>query len=46
VQQQLLGGTEDLAGDHAWGHDPATTPLYGWLRERGLLDPVYPPLRP
>jgi ectoine hydroxylase-related dioxygenase (phytanoyl-CoA dioxygenase family) len=46
VQQQLLGGTEDLDGDHAWGHDPATTPLYGWLKERGLLNPAYPPLRP
>lgn len=33
-------------GDHAWGHDPATTPLYGWLRERGFLDPANPPLRP
>ena len=33
-------------GDHAWGHDPATTPLYGWLKERGLLDPAHPPLRP
>ena len=33
-------------GDHAWGHSPATTPLYGWLRERDLLDPAYPPLRP
>jgi len=46
VQQQLLGGTEDLGGDHAWGHDPATTPLYGWLKERGLLDPANPPLKP
>jgi ectoine hydroxylase len=25
VQQQLLGGAEVLDGDHAWGHDPATT---------------------
>ena len=46
VQQQLLGGTEDPGGDHAWGHDPAATPLYGWLRERGLLDSANPPLRP
>ena len=46
VQQQLLGGAEDPGGDHAWGHDPATTPLYGWLKERGLLDPANPPLRP
>jgi ectoine hydroxylase len=46
VQQQLLGGPEDPGGDHAWGHDPATTPLYGWLKERGFLDPANPPLRP
>ena len=46
VQQQLLGGAEDPDGDHAWGHDPATTPLYGWLKERGSLDPANPPLRP
>jgi len=46
VQQQLLGGAEDPGGDHAWGHDPATTPLYGWLKERGCLDPANPPLRP
>ncbi len=25
---------------------PATTPLYGWLKGRDLLDPAYPPLRP
>jgi hypothetical protein len=24
----------------------ATTPLYGWLKEQGLLDPANPPLRP
>jgi len=46
VQQQLLGGAEDPGGDHAWGHDPATTPLYGWLNERGLLTPAHPPLQP
>jgi hypothetical protein len=46
VQQQLLGGAEDLGGDHAWGHDPATTPLYGWLKERGFLTPAHPPLKP
>jgi ectoine hydroxylase-related dioxygenase (phytanoyl-CoA dioxygenase family) len=46
VQQQLLGGAEDPDGDHAWGHDPATTPLYGWLQERGSLDPAHPPLKP
>jgi ectoine hydroxylase len=45
-QPQLLGGTEDAGGDHAWGHDPATTPLHGWLNERGFLDPANPPLRP
>jgi len=46
VQQQLLGGAEDLGGDHAWGHDPATTPLYGWLKERGFLTPANPSLQP
>ena len=46
VQQQLLGGAGHADGDHAWGHDPATSPLYGWLQERGLLDPANPPLRP
>jgi ectoine hydroxylase len=46
VQRQLLGGLQPGDGDHAWGHSPATTPLYGWLRERDLLDPAYPPLRP
>jgi hypothetical protein len=46
VQQQLLGGAADPGGDHAWGHHPATTPLYGWLKEQGLLDPANPPLRP
>src|SRR6266705_496186 len=46
VQQQLLGGAEELGGDHAWGHDPATTPLHGWLKERGFLTPAHPPLQP
>jgi ectoine hydroxylase len=46
VQQQLLGGAGHAGGDHAWGHDPATSPLYGWLNERGFLDPANPPLRP
>jgi hypothetical protein len=46
VQQQLLGGAGDPGEDHAWGHDPATTPLYGWLKERGFLDPGNPPLKP
>lgn len=46
VQQQLLGGIGDCNGDHAWGHHPGATPLYGWLKERGLLDPANPPLKP
>jgi phytanoyl-CoA dioxygenase PhyH len=46
VQQQLLGGVGRGDGDHAWGHDPETTPLYAALRERGLLDPAHPPLIP
>jgi hypothetical protein len=46
VQRQLLGGLQPGDGDHAWGHFPATTPLYGWLRERDLLDPAYPQIRP
>ena len=46
VQQQLLGGAEDLDGDHAWGHDPATTPLYGWLKERDYLTSANLPLKP
>ncbi|HEY2507608.1 MAG TPA: phytanoyl-CoA dioxygenase family protein [Streptosporangiaceae bacterium] len=51
VRRQLLGGigegiAGELDGDHSWGHYPATTPLYWWLQERGLLDPACPPLRP
>jgi ectoine hydroxylase len=46
VQRQLLGGLKESDGDHAWGHFPAATPLYGWLKERNLLDPASPPLRP
>jgi len=46
VQRQLLGGLDRVDGDHAWGHYPESTPLYGWLSERGLLDPASPPLRP
>jgi ectoine hydroxylase len=46
VRRQLLGGLKDGAGDHAWGHFPAATPLYGWLKERNLLDPASAPLRP
>jgi ectoine hydroxylase len=46
VQRQLLGGLPETDGDHAWGHYPASTPLYGWLRDRNLLDPANPPLKP
>jgi ectoine hydroxylase len=46
VQRQLLGGLGRTDGDHAWGHEPGSTPLHGWLAERGLLDPASPPLRP
>lgn len=46
VQRQLLGGLADAGGEHAWGHDPASTPLHGWLAERSLLDPANPPLKP
>jgi ectoine hydroxylase len=45
VQRQLLGGAGDGTGDHAWGHDPQTTPLYRWLGEQGLFDSASPPLR-
>ncbi|HEY2576833.1 MAG TPA: phytanoyl-CoA dioxygenase family protein [Streptosporangiaceae bacterium] len=45
VQRQLLGGAGDGSGDHAWGHYPETTPLYGWLQERALFDHSNPPLR-
>ena len=44
VQRQLLGGLPDKSGDHAWGHYPESTPLYGWLKERDLFDPSNPPL--
>jgi hypothetical protein len=50
VRQQLLGGSEGGNeggnGDHVWGHYPEAAPLYGWLKERGLLDPAHPPLKP
>jgi hypothetical protein len=46
VQRQLLGGAGDGTGDHAWGHDEKSTPLYLELRDRGLLDPANPPLKP
>jgi ectoine hydroxylase len=46
VQRQLLGHVGDGTGDHSWGHFPETTPLYGELASRGLLDPEHPPLIP
>jgi len=46
VQRQLLGHAGDGTGDHQWGHEPKTTPLYGELADRGLLDPDNPPLKP
>jgi ectoine hydroxylase-related dioxygenase (phytanoyl-CoA dioxygenase family) len=46
VQKQLLGHAGDGSGDHAWGHDPATTPLYRALADRGLLDSSIPALIP
>jgi ectoine hydroxylase len=50
VQRQLLGASlvlpGEIPGDHQWGHYPKSTPLYGFLSERGLLDPSYPPLQP
>ncbi|WP_229715992.1 phytanoyl-CoA dioxygenase family protein [Mangrovihabitans endophyticus] len=44
VQRQLLGGAGNGDGDHAWGHEPSTTPLYGELANRGLLDGAIPAL--
>jgi ectoine hydroxylase len=46
VQRQLLGGLAGADGDHAWGHYPSATPLYGCLKQRDLLDAASPPLRP
>ena len=46
VQKQLLGGFGNGDGDHQWGHYPETTPLYGALKERGLLDSSIPALIP
>lgn len=46
VQRQLLGLLDDVDGDHAWGHHPDLVPLYGVLREAGLLDGAIPALRP
>jgi hypothetical protein len=40
------GGLAGADGDHAWGHYPAATPLYGCLKQRDLLDAANPPLRP
>jgi hypothetical protein len=42
----MLGGIADADGDHAWGHNPAATPLYGWQKQRNLLDAANPPLKP
>ena len=46
VQQQLLGGAGDGSGDHAWGHDPRTTPVYRYLESAGMLDSSIPALIP
>jgi ectoine hydroxylase len=46
VQRQLLGGLKEADGDHSWGHYPSATPLYGWLKEREMLDPANAPLKP
>lgn len=46
IERQLLSFVGDGSGDHAWGHGPKTTPLYGALAARGLLDPQHPPLTP
>jgi ectoine hydroxylase len=46
VQRQLLGHAGDGSGDHAWGHSPETTPLYGELKSRGHLDSSIPALIP
>jgi hypothetical protein len=44
VQQQLLGGSGDGSGDHAWGHFPRTTPVYRMLDAEGRLDGSIPAL--
>ena len=50
VQKQLLGAPlaapGEIVGDHAWGHYPATTPLYGHLKDSGYLDSSFPFLIP
>ncbi len=45
IQQQLLGGVGTDDGDHRWGHCPDRTPLYGYLKNKGSLDPANPALR-
>lgn len=50
IQRQLLGAklatAGQVPGDHQWGHYPETTPLHGYLKGNGLLDPAYAPLKP
>jgi ectoine hydroxylase-related dioxygenase (phytanoyl-CoA dioxygenase family) len=46
VQRQLLGLLGPTDGDHAWGHEPTSVPLYEMLRDTGKLDPGNAPLRP
>jgi ectoine hydroxylase-related dioxygenase (phytanoyl-CoA dioxygenase family) len=46
VERQLLDLLDDVDGDHAWGHFPERVPLYGMLRDHGLLDPGVDALRP
>jgi ectoine hydroxylase len=46
VQRQLLGHLPDATGDHLWGHEPRSVPLYNVLSERGLLSADHPPLAP
>jgi ectoine hydroxylase-related dioxygenase (phytanoyl-CoA dioxygenase family) len=46
VQRQLLGHAGDGSGDHAWGHFPESTPLYGQLHRNGALDGSIPALIP
>jgi ectoine hydroxylase-related dioxygenase (phytanoyl-CoA dioxygenase family) len=46
VQRQLLGDSGDGTGDNAWGHEPASLPLYRELADHGLLDGSVPALKP
>jgi ectoine hydroxylase len=46
VQRQLLGLLGPTDGDHAWGHEPSSVPLYELLRDTDKLDPGFAPLRP